>query len=403
MEMIYFGELYLFFHLLSLFLREKNFMKHIILLILIIFCFFQISCKKTGPSHASSSQSTASEGSQQTSRTYNPALNEHLVSACKSGDLKKVKQLLDQGADLNATVNGVPALIWATNNGHIEVVKLLVEKGADINIQDKDGDTPLIVASLRGYFEIVQYLKHNYAYLNAISKSGKTALNWAYIKGYKKISEYLLQNGAYKITNEQIKKIERSIEKDDVVALQNNLFPGIDINELYIGSFDYPGSIFTFACSKGKIKSVKYLIKHGANPKSFFMVADSHISPIRMAVSSKNIHVVRLLIDSGADINVTIGHHCGTSIIIAIEDNNLEIVELLLNKGANPNIWVHNGNSALMVAIEKRHIKIAKLLIARGANVNYKNFYNKNTPLKLARKHGLIEIEQNLIQAGASE
>jgi ankyrin repeat protein len=58
-------------------------------------------------------------------------INEELLNACKDGNLKKVKQLLEKGADVNAREYeyGWTALMLAALNGHKEVVELLIEKG----------------------------------------------------------------------------------------------------------------------------------------------------------------------------------------------------------------------------------------------------------------------------------
>ncbi|WP_300747663.1 ankyrin repeat domain-containing protein, partial [uncultured Brachyspira sp.] len=59
------------------------------------------------------------------------------IEAAKNGDIKKVKELLALGADINIQNNGGDtALIWSAYYGHTETVKELIKAGADINIQD---------------------------------------------------------------------------------------------------------------------------------------------------------------------------------------------------------------------------------------------------------------------------
>ena len=57
----------------------------------------------------------------------------NLIEASRSGDLERVKELVEQGANIHAW-NDL-ALRCASENGDLEVVKFLVENGAD-NIND---------------------------------------------------------------------------------------------------------------------------------------------------------------------------------------------------------------------------------------------------------------------------
>jgi ankyrin repeat protein len=69
-------------------------------------------------------------------------------------------------------------LHWCTEYGDLEKVKQLVEGGANIE-ESQFGKTALIVASLKGYFEIVVYLVEHGANVAHFDKDGKTALHWA--------------------------------------------------------------------------------------------------------------------------------------------------------------------------------------------------------------------------------
>ena len=71
-------------------------------------------------------------------------INDELIRSAKDGDIEKVKQLIVQGADVNAKdVSGKTALLWAAWYGHTEVVKLLIQAGADVNAKDDEGRTAL--------------------------------------------------------------------------------------------------------------------------------------------------------------------------------------------------------------------------------------------------------------------
>jgi ankyrin repeat protein len=65
----------------------------------------------------------------------------------------------------------------ASFHGHREVVMMLVqEMQAKINIQDAEGNTPLMYASKNGKHEVALYLLQCCPSLSLVNKMGKTAL-----------------------------------------------------------------------------------------------------------------------------------------------------------------------------------------------------------------------------------
>ena len=106
-----------------------------------------------------------------------------LISAVSRGEnIKKVRQLLGAGANVNATDNdGLTALMQVHD---AETAKLLIEAGAGINAADKAGRTALmhVVASfgtVEKITELVKALIDAGADVNAADDDGKTALHYS--------------------------------------------------------------------------------------------------------------------------------------------------------------------------------------------------------------------------------
>jgi len=111
--------------------------------------------------------------------------------ASYNGHLEVVKYLYDKGADIHTCNND--AVCCASYNGHLEVVKYLVEQGADIHACN---DYALCCASQNGHLEVVMYLVEQGADIHA---EDNYALCCASQNGRSKVVEYLKSLGCGKI------------------------------------------------------------------------------------------------------------------------------------------------------------------------------------------------------------
>lgn len=93
--------------------------------------------------------------------TYSQTASNTLIDAINKNDIKEVKSLIAQGLNINASNQFEKApLHYAAYNGNLKIVKLLVENGADINAK-YEGANPLYFAALANHPKIMKYLiKH---------------------------------------------------------------------------------------------------------------------------------------------------------------------------------------------------------------------------------------------------
>jgi Ankyrin repeats (3 copies) len=76
------------------------------------------------------------------------------------GDTKRLNELLNQGAEINAgDRSGVTALMRAAYHGQLPVVRALLEHGADPNVSDRSGLNALLMARHAGHLEIIETLE----------------------------------------------------------------------------------------------------------------------------------------------------------------------------------------------------------------------------------------------------
>lgn len=85
---------------------------------------------------------------------------DELRRAATTGDVAKVKELLDKGVDANAANSyGGTALIYACDKGYPEIVKLLLEHGANpVSNSNFYGFPPIAWAAQKGNVEIANLL-----------------------------------------------------------------------------------------------------------------------------------------------------------------------------------------------------------------------------------------------------
>lgn len=111
---------------------------------------------------------------------------EALYKAAGDGDSTEVTAILDSGVDVNGrTATGSFALNNAAVENHTEVIKLLLGRGANPNVQNIQGDTPLICATkyAGGKPATVKLLVDAGTDTGIKDDDGKTALDYARDKG----------------------------------------------------------------------------------------------------------------------------------------------------------------------------------------------------------------------------
>lgn len=92
------------------------------------------------------------------------------MKAAESGDIERVKKLIEEGSDINAKsvdcelrIHGSAredktALMFAAEKGHVEVARLLIEHGADIAAEDTIEGPAWMYAAHNGRLEILKLL-----------------------------------------------------------------------------------------------------------------------------------------------------------------------------------------------------------------------------------------------------
>jgi ankyrin repeat protein len=121
--------------------------------------------------------------------------------------------------------------------------------------------------------------------------------------------------------------------------------------------------------------------------------------PIIIAVSEGRTHIVKFLLEKGADIDMT-NHNGTTALIIASNRGYKDIVQILLEKGADINKANISGETPLYAASIKNYTQIVSILLDNGADVD-KPTSEGYTPLMMASNYGHLDTVKLLLEKGA--
>jgi hypothetical protein len=120
-----------------------------------------------------------------------------LFRAAQRGDLTRIRELLDSGADVNAALDGDGSpLIAASASGRTSAVRLLLDRGADPNLAVEGDGSALIAAAREGHAEIVTLLLDRGAQIELVVPGDENALIQASGEGQLPVVMLLIERGA---------------------------------------------------------------------------------------------------------------------------------------------------------------------------------------------------------------
>jgi ankyrin repeat protein len=327
-----------------------------------------------------------------------------LFKACAMGDMPKLQRLLAKDQRL------VNAQFWyqfpihmAVREGHAEIVKLLLDEGADpgqSRFTYNSWDKLLLCAKERGYRQVELMLQRamrgrfNYTPEFDLLKEAIIARDPRKIGAVVRRRPELVQssdalgNNAlhWSVITRQLGLIERFVELGTPIDAQRadgqtplllavngatdywyratraRSHPSLRNASVMVGSLLTKGADYNIsvAAAIGDQERVEQLLKKDGDLAR--RLDSARVSPLSYAASEGHSHIVRLLLDRGADPNTPEeGASEGLALFSACCGNHIHIAEMLLERGANPNAGFDSSGCCLTIA-EVYHGKQAKPL-----------------------------------------
>lgn len=300
------------------------------------------------------------------------------LEALQQGDKAALRQLINQGADMNSKdAEGTPLLMHAVLYSDAESVRMLLDHGADPNATNAAGATALIWAA--GDPVKASMLIKAGADVNARSALGRTPLLIAAsVDGAGTVVHRLLAHGA-----------DDSVHDD----LKGN-------PKLMSGGGSAPAIVEAAKARDGE--TLKLLLeKHRHDLKFDINAKDANGgTALSEAVIQGNHENLLRLLAAGASVNVEVTMERYTPLILAAMRNDAFAMALLIDSGAGVNAADKTGTTALMWAAysaEQGPSVAVDTLLRAGADVTAKNRGGENA-LTLAAWHGKSHTYYRLAQ-----
>ena len=291
-----------------------------------------------------------------------------LLDAVRARNDREAVRLIDAGADANAADSlGTTPLMWAARHGDAALVERLLRAGADAAAENVFGVTPMSEAALIGSEPVIRELLTAGVDPNSPNPEGETALMLVVRTGQLDAAEALLEAGA------DVNAQERWAGQTALMWAGAQLQP--EMVKLLVAN----GAEVD---ARSAVREWTRKVSSEPRPKE---LAQGGLTPLMFAARTGCIECAELLLEAGADIDLTDPYGVTPLVVAALNLQN-DFAAYLVEQGADIDQWDLYGRTPLYVAIDMMDyppprvrggpaepmtgLQLAERLLERGANPN---------------------------------
>lgn len=279
--------------------------------------------------------------------------------ACQEGNREAILELLSaQHEDqLRATTTaGLNIFHLSVAKNQEEVIKFVSTKYSEIaaellRAKNKDGMTPLHLACFYGFANVAQVFLQQGADINTMSNQNWAAIHYASFKGHVEVLDLLISHGAeIDVVNDlKAMPLHLATERGHVKIIKKLLAcGGIDIE----ARDKYQRTSLICAVIFNQYEAAKTLTSKKANVNVCYVEEGEGVTPLRLAVESYDLEMVKILINSGAD-----------PLRVIEEENDATVIDLV-------ELWDDIGLKAIFIPALKAGIRKTKSVINSVVNTD---------------------------------
>eukprot|EP01045_Picozoa_sp_COSAG04_P000282 COSAG04_NODE_6_length_47123_cov_87.347482_5_plen_1442_part_00 len=310
-----------------------------------------------------------------------------LNDAAQAGDCGAMGRLIDGGLDVDAmsetaSASGekmqATALCRAVGHKQQVAVRLLLDRGANPNLPTSLGGTPLMHAAGVGPLPVMRMLLEAKAEVDAVHPEfGGTALHVACERNQADCAEALIRAGCDTSLRdndgmtgrEMAQKMDNTRVLDRLAALED-------------GEKSRPEGSLLDAAQNGELATMERLLDGGLDVDTRSEAttgkgSKTQMTALHTAVAYKQGAAVQLLLDRGANPNLTDSHGGGTPLACAAYKGYLSLMRLLLEYKAQIDAPQKNGGTAFHCACLNNKPDCVEALVRAGCDTTVRTKYGE--------------------------